>query len=258
VNDSLTHILALMAGKRSARPGGRPPGAPRSAHERLPEIIAAAVRVFTRDGYRAARMSDVAAEAGLSEAALYRYVTSKEGLFVLAIRHALLLEDLPDEGLPLHPAPLPEVMRETRDFVAEAVPFGTLADALGTVEPDDPAKELEAVLRELFALESQTREATDMIERSARELPELAGLLNDGLYRPVIATLAEYLRSRADRGLLRKTPDSQATARLVVETLTWFARHRYHDPQGAQMAAGLAEETAVDALVHALLPGGAK
>jgi AcrR family transcriptional regulator len=67
----------------------------RDAHERLPELIAAAVRVFTREGYRLARMSDVAAEMGLSEAAIYRYVGSKEGLFVLAIRHALLLEDLP-------------------------------------------------------------------------------------------------------------------------------------------------------------------
>jgi AcrR family transcriptional regulator len=227
----------------------------RTAHERLPEIIAAAVRMFTRDGYRAARMSDVAAEAGLSEAALYRYVTSKEGLFVLAIRHALLLEELPAEGLPLPAGSLAEVMREARDFVAEAVPFGTLAAALATSEPDDPARELEAVLRELFALEGQTKEATDMIDRSARELPDLAELLNDGLYRPVIAALAEYLQSRADKGFLRQTPDSRATARLVVETLTWFARHRYHDPQGAELSEKLAEETAVDALVHALLPG---
>jgi AcrR family transcriptional regulator len=49
-------------------------------------VIAAAVRVFAADGYRSARMSDVAREAGLSEAALYRYVDGKEDLFVLAIR----------------------------------------------------------------------------------------------------------------------------------------------------------------------------
>ena len=51
--------------------------AKRSAHERFPEVIAAAVRVFARDGYRSAHMSDVAREAGLSEAALYRYVDGK-------------------------------------------------------------------------------------------------------------------------------------------------------------------------------------
>jgi AcrR family transcriptional regulator len=226
----------------------------RTAHERLPEIIGAAVRVFTRDGYRATRMSDVAAEVGLSEAALYRYVVSKEGLFVLAIRHALLLEEMPDGELPLRPPPLSQMMRETQEFVAEAVPFGTLAQALGTAEPDDARAELEAVLRELFALEGQTREATDMIERSARELPELAELLNSGLYQPVVAALAEYLQHRADKGFLRQTPDTQATSRLVVETLTWFARHRFHDPQGAEIPDGLAEETAVDALIHSLLP----
>src|SRR5580692_10300693 len=99
-------------------------------HERLPELIAAAVRVFTREGYRAARMSAVAAEMGVSEAALYRYVDGKEALFVLAIRHALLLEDLPSGDLPLTSAPLPDTVREVREFIAEVVPFGTLADAL--------------------------------------------------------------------------------------------------------------------------------
>jgi AcrR family transcriptional regulator len=48
----------------------------RTALERFPEVIAAAVRVFTREGDRAARMSDVAPEAGLFEATLYRYVDS--------------------------------------------------------------------------------------------------------------------------------------------------------------------------------------
>jgi AcrR family transcriptional regulator len=204
----------------------------RDAHERLPELIAAAVRVFTREGYRAARMSAVAAEMGVSEAALYRYVDGKEDLFVLAIRHALLLEDLPAGDLPLTAAPLPDTVREVREFIAEVVPFGTLAEALaGTTT--EPAKELESIVRELYELESRTREAADMLERSARELPEMADLLNTGFRGPVLAALTEYLDSRASAGLLRRTPDSAATARLVLETVTWFARHRYSDPYGA-------------------------
>ncbi len=227
----------------------------RSAHERFGEVIAAAVRVFTADGYRAARMSDVARAAGLSEAAIYRYVESKEGLFVLAIRHSLLLEDMPAGAeFPLKPPPLEQTITQVRQFVAAAVPFGSLAAALRGAEPDDPAAELEAVMRELFALESQTREAADMIERSARELPELADLLNTGLRRPVLGALTRYLETRAVAGVLRATPDTAATARLVLETLTWFARHRHSDPYGAAISDGLAEETAVDALVHALVP----
>jgi AcrR family transcriptional regulator len=238
----------------------------RSAHERFPEVIAAAVRVFARDGYRSAHMSDAAREAGLSEAAIYRYVDSKEGLFVLAIRHALLLEPLPGEDapagqLPLTVPPLEEMIRQAREFVAEAVPFGTLAEALrpdqdGPACPGDAAGEFERIMRELFTLEEQTAQAADMIERSARELPELADLLNTGLRGPVLDALTEYLERRAKAGLLRQTPDTAATARLVLETLTWFARHRHDDPYGAAIPPGLAQETAVDALLHALVPSG--
>jgi AcrR family transcriptional regulator len=243
----------------------------RSAHERFPEVIAAAVRVFARDGYRSAHMSDVAREAGLSEAALYRYVDGKEGLFVLAIRHALLLEPLPGEDdpageFPLKAPPLTEMIREARDFVAAEVPFGALAQALrqdaqenpagpgNLAGAGDPAGELQLIMRELFTLEEQTAQAADMIERSARELPELADLLNTGLRRPVLDALARYLDSRAKAGKLRATPDTAATARLVLETLTWFARHRHSDPYGAAIPPGLAQETAVDALLHALVP----
>jgi AcrR family transcriptional regulator len=233
----------------------------RDAHERLPELIAAAVRVFTRDGYRLAKMSAVAAEMGVSEAALYRYVDGKEGLFVLAIRHALLLEDLPAGDLPLSPGTLAATMLQAREFIAEVVPFGTLAEALATPGAGsgrwDATVELEKILRELYELESRTREAADMLERSARELPELADLLNTGLRGPVLAALTSYLTDRAAAGLLRRTPDPAATARLVLETLTWFARHRFSDPYGAAIPPELAEETAVDALVHALIPGDA-
>jgi AcrR family transcriptional regulator len=233
----------------------------RTAHERFPQVIAAAVRVFARDGYRSAHMSDVAREAGLSEAALYRYVDGKEGLFVLAIRHALLLEPLPGEDgpageLPLTVPSLDAMIRQARDFVAAEVPFGALAEALrpDNRDPKDPHAELSLIMRELFLLEEQTARAADMIERSARELPELADLLNAGLRRPVLDALTEYLDSRAKTGKLRTTPDTAATARLVLETLTWFARHRHSDPYGAAIPSDLAQLTAVDALLHALVP----
>ena len=93
-----------------------------------------------------------------------------------------------------------------------------------------------------------------MLERSARELPEMADLLNEGIRRPVLTSLTRYLDGRAQAGMLRRTPDPAATARLVLETLTWFARHRFADPDGAAIPADVAEGTAVDVLVHALVP----
>src|SRR3984957_8743322 len=153
----------------------------RSAHERFPEVIAAAVRVFATDGYKTARMSDVAREAGLSEAALYRYVDGKEDLFVLAIRHALLLEPLPAEddpagAFPLKAPRLAAMISEARGVVAAQVPsrslsapqspLGSPADALVRAEAPDPAAELASIMRELSALEKQTSQAVDIIERS--------------------------------------------------------------------------------------------
>jgi len=56
-----------------------------------------------------------------------------------------------------------------------------------------------------------------MLERSARELPEMADLLNAGIRAPVLGALTEYLAARAEAGTLRRTPDTAATARLVLE-----------------------------------------
>src|SRR5258708_189537 len=128
-------------------------------------------------------MSDVAREAGLSEAALYRYVDGKEGLFVLAIRHALLLEPLPEEGdpageFPLKAPPLAEMIRQAREFVAAEVPFGALAEALRTTDTGDPAAELESVLRELFDLEEHDPRGAVPLLRRARALPRVCDLRN--------------------------------------------------------------------------------
>lgn len=48
--------------------------------ERIPQIIHAAIRVFSKKGGHATRMEDIAAEAGLSKATLYLYFKSKEDL----------------------------------------------------------------------------------------------------------------------------------------------------------------------------------
>lgn len=49
-------------------------------------ILDAASKVFSKDGYVDARMSDVATEAGLSLGGLYRYFENKEDLFSSVIR----------------------------------------------------------------------------------------------------------------------------------------------------------------------------
>lgn len=52
-----------------------------SAAERREQILRAATAVFARSTFSAARVSDIAAEAGVSEPLLYRHFAGKEALF---------------------------------------------------------------------------------------------------------------------------------------------------------------------------------
>ncbi len=57
-----------------------------SARERELQILQAATRVFARSNYRLAGTADIALEAGISEAAIYKYFPSKKDLFIRILR----------------------------------------------------------------------------------------------------------------------------------------------------------------------------
>ena len=58
-----------------------------SAQERKLQILRSAVTVFARSNYRAATVADIAAEARISEAAIYKHFPSKKSLFLQVLRH---------------------------------------------------------------------------------------------------------------------------------------------------------------------------
>lgn len=58
--------------------------------ERRAAIIDAAMTVFARDGFSAAKMDDVAMDAGVAKGTLYLYYASKEDLFEGAVRAKLV------------------------------------------------------------------------------------------------------------------------------------------------------------------------
>jgi AcrR family transcriptional regulator len=57
------------------------------AEERSKQILKSAVRVFARSNYRAAKVADIAAEAGVSEALLYKFFESKQAIFLEILQH---------------------------------------------------------------------------------------------------------------------------------------------------------------------------
>jgi len=73
---------------------------PDRSHERIPQILSAAAKVFACDGVQGARMEDVAKEAGLSKAGVYLYYKNKDAL-VLALLEQFFAANL--EALKLIP-----------------------------------------------------------------------------------------------------------------------------------------------------------
>ena len=58
------------------------------ARERRKQVLKSAVKVFARSNYRAAKVAEIAAEAGISEALLYKLFGSKRAIF-LEILHQM-------------------------------------------------------------------------------------------------------------------------------------------------------------------------
>jgi len=88
----------MPAPQRKRRPDARPD-----------EILAAALKVFSEKGFSAARVEDVAREAGLSKGAVYLYFASKEAMLEALVeqsagRLASAAEQLITQGAPDDPA----------------------------------------------------------------------------------------------------------------------------------------------------------
>ena len=80
---------------------------PNVSEERKQQILDAAIAVFARLGFRAARMDDVAEQAGLPKGALYLYYKSKDAiiaallqrLFAQEFKHLQALVESDSQGL---------------------------------------------------------------------------------------------------------------------------------------------------------------
>lgn len=74
--------MGAEVGQRRASYGPTSPDLGTRGSKTVTAILEAALTVFTRQGYHAATIADIAAEVGLSRAALYQYFESKAQIFV--------------------------------------------------------------------------------------------------------------------------------------------------------------------------------
>jgi hypothetical protein len=134
---------------------------------------------------------------------------------------------------------------------------GALGRALRRRRVDDPLRELEKIVRELYAAAHRHRTAIKLIDRCGSDHPELAKLFYGGGRFTQLDALARYLDQRIRAGQLPELPDVAVAARFVIEAVATWAVHIHWDPSPQPIEPQAAEETLVRIVVRGLAAGGA-
>ena len=221
--------------------------------QRLWEVAEAATKEFGRLGYRGTKTAEVAAKAGMSTGSLFTYVESKEALFHLVFLHGFELtsQQLPD--LPVATPGPGETLKVIEAGLGQ-VQMPRIRAALAEESPDDVALELREIVEERYDLIARYWPLLAVIERCAVEIPELEeawfGLARAGSFEE----LGTYLDRRMAHGLLRRMPDAEVAARVVTESLSWFAWHRREGRDSTLYDDGAVRRTVVEFICAALVP----
>src|SRR5689334_18047573 len=163
----------------------------RVPEDRLERLVDCAARVFIEQGYERTQMADVAAALGVAKGTLYLYVESKEALFDLVARYA----DAPrpfgsTPPLPVRTPKPGATVKYVREQLAQGQVPSALAKALSRERVPDVRAELEGIVRELYETLASNRRGIKLLDRSARDYPELAALWFEGARSGLIALLA--------------------------------------------------------------------
>jgi AcrR family transcriptional regulator len=219
--------------------------------DRVSQLIAAATDVFIAQGYRRTQIEDIAQALGVAKGTIYGAVQSKEALFDAVLRYADGLESLPDtSALPL-PTPEPgstlawlrvRLGREAHDL--------ELTAALQRTRVRDGRSELASVLRDLYERMERNRRGIKLVDRCSLDQPELAALwFGEGRWAQH-AALAQYLERRIAKGHLRDVGDTAIAARLLLETVAFWAVHRHWDPSPQQLIESDVKANVIELLVR--------
>lgn len=220
--------------------------------DRIADLVRCAAQVFIAQGYRRTQMADVAQALGVAKGTLYLYVESKDALFDLVLRNADAAHVENPPALPVRTPRPGETLRWVRARLAVDRAPQALVAALGARSPRDARAELEAIAQQLYDTLARNRVGIKLLDSSARDHPELAALWFAGARSGLLELLTQYLTRRFRQGRLVPAPDPAVAARLVIETLVFWAVHRHWDPAPQPVDEALARETAVHFVVRAL------
>ena len=199
-------------------------------------------------------MADIAREMGVGHGSLYNYVESKEALFLLLVEQWGRPDvKLDERELPLRTPSMAHIVEHLRERVRDTFPLPSLDAALKRKAVANAQEELRAIVLELFLQTERSRDGATILERSAREVPELFGLFFEQVRRDLFARLTRYVAMRMTTGDCHPA-DPPTAARFIVETVTSFARHRFQDPHPQELDDEAVRQTIVDLVTRSLAP----
>lgn len=205
--------------------------------KRYTAIVDAAAMAFALAGYQRTQMVDIASRAGVALGTLYRYAESKEELFAAALAR----------GVGQDPAALGELgsIRDVEEFFASNLAwFGWVGEQVASAlfvrgAPMPFSGAMAAIYDSIVA----RRFALRILDRSAHDLPRLSEFYVRQIREPALEGITAYLAAmqRADR--ITPLANTEASARLILETCAWFAMHRLFSPGGARISDEDARQT---------------
>jgi len=126
--------------------------------------------------------------------------------------------------------------------------------ALDRTRVVDAPSELEAIVREVYQTMYRNRVALKLIDRCSADHPELAAVWFKGGREGLLGLLTGYLEDRWRRRALRPLPNAAIAARIVLETVVFWAVHRHWDPSPQAVEEGAVDDTVAGLLVAAMRP----
>ena len=176
------------------------------------ELVAAARRVFERDGYSGARVADIASGAGVAHGSFYTYFSSKQDAFLAVMR---------------------DVGAQFREAIAG--PPGEVRGRGGRGE--SPYQALDASNRRYLDAYRANSVIWALAEQVATTDPEIHEIRLRGR-RQHVARVAATIRRWQDRGIAYPGIDPQTTAGALVSMLSnfaywWLAGGDSYDPEAA-------------------------
>lgn len=186
----------------------------RIREERRSQILLSALKIFTKKGLAAARMSDISAETGISYGLIYHYFKSKEEIYAELIHHAVdSLGKVIEQIRSKEKEPLEQIRQ-----IAKRV--------IGSVENKDASGYYYVLMMNALTCEEAPVPVSELIDECMKRLEMLADIISDGQKKgqiregdPMELAVTCFstvigLASLKVSGSIRKLPDSEILMRL--------------------------------------------